>query len=337
MEPSLSFFEQAEENFLRAIAASDQIVKYYRLLHFTICLKFAGPVFVDSLTSALSHLEIEKADRSDLTICVWDSFSTKTAPIEFPWSQYLCDIRGEVRGYNSDRIYTLVDIHTKVLNLFDREKNLALYWIKDHRQLPWWAGGSPFQFIFHWWLRLNGFQLTHSAAVGRPEGGVLLAGKSGSGKSTTALSCLKAKMKVVSEDYCFLGDLPDISAFNLYNSVKIDDTTLNWFPEFKKEIANVNRKSGEKALLYCRENILPKLPLKALLLPKIRQTDESSLEPIDFSKAIGSLSISTLWQLPRAGTAAFLHLKRISEALPCYLLNLGRDLSEPPRLIESLL
>jgi hypothetical protein len=341
MNDPLAFFDYAHENFLGALANVQEVVKYYTLMDYTICLKFAGNAFVDILTPALSHLEIHKTDDRpcDVTICIWDSISTNSPFLKFP--NFYCALRGEVAKYNDDRMCTVVDIHTKALNVFDKDRGLALYWIHDHKQLPWWASGSPLQLILHWAMREKGCQLLHAGAVGYPEGGVLLAGKSGSGKSTTVLSCLKAGMKLVSEDYCFVTDLPNISAYNVYNSSKLEQNTLNLFPELKAHIANAKRTENEKAFLYHHqfqpEKILLHFPIKAIVTLQIEDIADSWIESIDFKNVIGPLSLSTMWQLTHTGPKVFSHLKRISEALPCYAMHLGKDQEKIPRLLEALL
>ncbi len=288
---------------------------------------------MDALTPALEHLEVTSQEPSDLTICVWDS-----PHVEFPWSPYSLKSRGEVDDYNTEQIYTVLDIHTKVLHLFDKKRNLALYWIKNRSQLPWWIGGSPLQLIFHWWFRCREVQLTHAAAVGYPKGGVLLAGKSGSGKSTTALSCMKAGMSYVSEDYCLLSEL---WVHSIYNSAKIGEKTLHWFPELEQHLENPHRAKGDKGFLFHHkfqpEKILLACPLKAVLTLKIEEGKDSWLEPIAPEEAIGPLSISTMWQLTHTGPTVFNHLKRVTLALPCYRLHLGADLEQAPRWIEKIL
>ena len=247
---SLHFFESAYQKFVKAISNVEEIKVFYRLAGFTLCLKFAGRAMLDALTLALKHLEIEALDKCDLTICIWDSSSTHTPFIELPLTGIPHDFRGEVHGYNNDRIYTVIDIHTKVLHIFDKRQNLALYWIKDRMELPWWIGGSPLQLILHWWMRARGHQLTHAAVVGHPQGGVLLAGNSGAGKSTTTLACMKWGMQYVSEDYCLISDLPEIWAYSVYNSAKIAEKTLQWFPELARHVENSQRAKEDKNVSF---------------------------------------------------------------------------------------
>ncbi len=340
LEKSLNFFDLAHQHFSASLTRTRQVKKYYHLAGFTVCLHFAGEVLVDFLTSALCHLETEPTMSCDLTIGIWDSASTDVPPMEFPWANGAFTMHGSVVGYNCERIHTVFDPRLHILQLFDHERSVALYWVKDRGKCPWWVGASPFQFILHWWMKTRKHQLTHAGAVGYSNGGVLFAGKSGAGKSTTALSCMKAGMKYVSEDYCLLSDLPQIRAYSVYNSAKITEKTLSLFPELGKHIENPERPKGDKACVFHYkfqpQNILFSFPLKGLLTLKIFDSKDSWIEPIDPKEAVASLAGTTLWQLANTGPSVFHHLKRVAEAVPCYRLHLGRDLTQPPKLIEKL-
>jgi hypothetical protein len=342
VDGSLDFFRSAFDNFQTALSCAGEIRRFYRLAGFTICLKFAGDAMVEPLTAALGHLEVELSESWDYSICIWDGFSTKTPLLSFPWAPNRYALRGEVLGYDCVRVHTVVDIHTRVLHLFDREENLGLYWISDFRRLPWWINGSPLQLHLHWWMQTRGYQLTHAASVGDERGGILLAGKGGSGKSTTALACMREGMKYVSEDYCLLSPpTNEVWAYSVYNSAKLEENTLRWFPQLKEKVVNPNRNKEEKAFLFHHEfqpeKLLLGCPLKALVALKIGEGSESRLEPLSHREAVTALSVSTMWQLTHTGPVVFDHLKRVAEKLPCYRLLLGTDLTQGAQIIGSLL
>ncbi len=329
-----SFFDLGYQNFLSAASHAEELTKFYRLAGFSFCIKFAGNAMVSILTTALKHLETDALKDCDLTICAWESTSLK-----LPWDT--CSIRGEAIGFDCDPIPTVLDIHTKALHMFDREKGVALYWIRDAQTLPWWVKGSPLQLILHWWMRTKGHQLTHAAAVGYPHGGVLLAGKGGSGKSTTSLSCMKAGMQYASEDFCILSDVPNCWVYSVYNSAKITSQTLQQFPELRKHIDNRDRTEEDKAFFFHHqfqpEKVLFGFPLKAVITLKIEPDENSWMEPIAPMELLPSLSVTTIWQLTHTGLVTLKHLQRVAEHLPCYRLHLGRDLGQAPQLIEALL
>ncbi|PIZ04602.1 MAG: hypothetical protein COY58_02295 [Gammaproteobacteria bacterium CG_4_10_14_0_8_um_filter_38_16] len=341
MQHSVDFFELAHQNFLGAVSRAQKTKRFYQLAGLSFCVQFAGDEMMHRLTPALQHLAINQRASCDLTICVWDSVSTQTPVIPLPTAHQDYALRGEILKYNNDRIYALLDIHTKVLHLYDKERNIALYYIHDARKLPWWIGGSPFLPILHWWMRTHTYQFVHAAVVGYPENGILFSGKSGTGKSTTALACMKAGMKLVSEDYCVVSDLPNVIAHSIYNSAKIEEKTLNWFPEIKTHITNINRSINEKAFIYHHqfqpEKILLHCPIKAIVILKIENSKKSWLEPIDSHSALTSLSVSTMWQLTHSGLTTLTHLKKLVSTLQCYQLHVGSNVMQAPALLETIL
>lgn len=80
--------------------------------------------------------------------------------------------------------------------------------MNDAGALPIWEPSAPFRNLLHWSLADTGLAFTHAAVVGTSAGGVLLAGRGGAGKSTTAMACVDAGWRYVADDYCVL----DVSA-----------------------------------------------------------------------------------------------------------------------------
>ena len=339
------------DNFLNALShahadASAQntiFQKYYNIAGFVIKLQFLSEAFACLLTPALAHTETATTIDPDLTINIWDSATTHAVHINFPWLDSFphYSLRGEVFNYNTDDVFTVVDKHTGALTVLDKRQNVAYYWVDDIKNLPWWVSGSPLQLILHWWMRDKGLQLTHSGAVGYSNGGVLLAGSGGVGKSTTTQACLRQGMQFVSEDYCLLGNMPKLYAHCVYSSAKLEQNTMNFFPELENNIVNTDRAENEKAFLFqhdfCPEKIIPSFPVKAILILKIQPTSETWLEEAAAESALKALSVSTMWQLTHTGRETFTLLKQATESVPCYFLHLGSDLNKIPKVIKGLL
>ena len=95
--------------------------------------------------------------------------------------------RGEVRGLNNRRFHTAFDSSGRQLSLFDANLRQAVYCVGAAAAIPRFEIAEPIRAILSWFMRENGRQLIHAAAVGEPGGGVLLIGRSGAGKSNTAL------------------------------------------------------------------------------------------------------------------------------------------------------
>lgn len=336
---SVEYFESVYELFKSSQQVTGPVERSYIIGGYRIRLSFAGAALL-SLTRALEHLAADDHSTPDLTICLWDSESTGQRMIARPWQEDDFLARGVIQGYNTERIYTAFQHGSGAVSVLDKERNLAVFWAPDHR-LPYWEYGSPLRTILHWWLLNRDLQLVHAAAVGNANGGVLIGGKGGSGKSTTALACLESNLSYVGDDYTLLGIDSGPVVHSLYNSAKLNSDQVQRFPALVPRIANPERLADEKALLFVSEHdpakVAARLPVRAILLPRVTGLPETRLKRVSVAMTLAALAPSTIFQLPRAGNEAFKFLAAFARQLPCFSLEAGTDLSTIPPAIEGLL
>lgn len=328
-------YQQAETN------VGGKITLFYQISGLTIRLCFAGEALISRLTPALAHLETEAIANPDLTICIWDSTSTNTIMPPPPWEGQHIQKRGEIWGLNSDRIHTSFQWGANALSLLDYERNLGIYWVNNPELVPYWETGSPLRAILHLWLGKRGIQMVHAGAVGMPSGGVLLVGKGGSGKSTTALSCLNSELFYLSDDYTLISAEPNPTACSIYSTGKKKPDDVDRLPFLKPIISNYEKLGEEKALYFLHEHfpdrIIKQFPLKAILIPRITGKSETSLTKTTAIIALSSLVPSTIKQLPGASQEACQIITKIAQRLPCYYLNLGTEIELIPQVIFDLI
>ena len=328
-------FERAEE------VASGSVKLFYTIGGYNVCLRFAGSSLIPIITPALEHLTTLPCKSPALTICLWDSSSTGTIMPSLPWSKDDYNARGEVRCYNDSLNYASFNLGAGTLNMLNTEMNLALYWVRDSHHIPIYERGSPLLKILHWWMSDHGRQLIHAGAVGTAHGGVLLAGKGGSGKSNTALSCLNSRLLYLSDDYCLLSAEPVPYAFSIYNSGKLDIASMQRHPYLISAIHDSSSHDSEKALFFfhrhCPENITTGFPIRAIVLPKITGGEEPRFSMTSPMTALRALAPSTIFQLPGAESKALNIIADVVKKVPCYTLDVGPDLSKVPNIILDLL
>ena len=336
---SVAYFDSVYELFESAQKITGSLERSYRIGGYHVRLKFSGEALLE-LTKALDHLAVTDESAPDLTICLWDSESTGQRMVERPWQEQDFLARGVIQGYNTERIYTAFQHGSGAVSVLDLERNLAVFWAPDPR-VPYWEKGSPLRSILHWWLLNNGLQLVHAAAVGNSNGGVLIGGKGGSGKSTTALSCLDSDLLYVGDDYTLLGIDSGPVVHSLYNSAKLNSDQLQRFPALLPLAANSDRLADEKALLFVNEHFPAKvanqLPVRAILLPRVTGLPDTRWQRVSVAMALAALAPSTIFQLPRAGNEALRFLATFARHLPCFSLEVGTNLSTIPPAIERLL
>lgn len=332
----------ALEQFERIAKAWAQLIplvsKYYKIGPFTVCLTFAHAGLEKEMTMAFHHLTCNPVDQPDLTICLWDTATTKQKLPELNWELIY---RNGYHGYCEKSIYLHYFDSIDALSAFHAEKNQAYYIVRNTAALPWWVGASPLQVILHAWLRSHGAQLTHTAAIANNQGAILLTGKGGSGKSTTTLACLTEGFDYIGEDYCILMPKPTPHVYSIYQSAKWEQNTRKMFPTYEQYIMNTQTANSEKALVFYQDifptQIKTTAPIRAIVSLKIGQQKKPVIEKQNIQHALKDLMMSTLMQLPWHHVKTMTLLQDITLNVPCYQLTLGQQLKENTHVIRKIL
>ncbi|HLJ59354.1 MAG TPA: serine kinase [bacterium] len=336
-----AFFETVHQAFGRAERAAGGIDRWYLVAGHPVRLRFAGPTLVPLIAPALEHLATAPVARPALTVCLWDVESLLPRVPAPPWRMH-DDINSRAsRSYSDERIHASFDMGTGVLSLVDGAADLAVYCVRDARRLPGYEIGAPLKPIFQRAMHGRGGQLVHAAAVGRPDGGVLLVGKGGSGKSTTALTCLGTELLYAADDYCMLSTDPVPYAHSLFNSAKVYAEDLGRFPRLAALPSRLDDLGIDKALLFLhpdqRDWITTGFPVRAILVPQVTGRPETSAVPISPAAALKALAPSTIFQLAGMDHSTLGTLAACVRRVPCYALRLGSTLSAIPAAIQDVL
>jgi hypothetical protein len=337
-----AFLEQLVEASDRAAAAVggfDDV--WLELAGRPIRVRFAGQAVAAKLLPALAHLRIDPVEIPALTVRVWDSESTASAAPAPSWD--LDDFReyGVIRGFFGDGLFTVFEWGSRSLNVVNSERDEAFYWVRNSDSLGLPERGAPLRTLFNLWLAGQDVQLVHGGAVGHPDGCVLLVGRSGAGKTSTALSCLDSDLGHIGEDYCLVsqGDPPTVAS--LYSSAKVDADGLPRLPTAEDLVASMPIKEGDKALLDIHAHLPQKMmrgaPLKAVAIPRITGLRETTVEPSSAGAALAAVAPSTMLQLPGNGAPAMRLLSSVVQSVPCLYLNVGTDPALIPPAIERIL
>lgn len=332
----------------RAVGGTDD--RRYRFADRTVGVRFAGPAVAAALGPTLEHVRTDDGP-ADATIHCFDSTSSgePVSPlveilldrIDHDWHAWLTP-RHEIRGIGDDRVPTTFEPWAGILSAYDRDRRTGVWWIRDVDRIPSHERAAPLRSVLAWALADLGLQSVHAAAVGRPDGGVLLAGPGGSGKSSTALACLAAGLGHLSDDYCLISTSGPPCAHSLFAVAKLDGPAdLERLPTFAPSVTNPTRAGSEKLVVDVRrdfgDRILTSFPVRAVVVPRIAPDPSSRIEPVAPAAALRALGPTTLLQLPGAGTGALRAMGDLVRSVPCFELHLGRDTSVVPGLIEALL
>jgi len=347
------FLTLLEHYFEEAASANGSSEEVFQLADQPMAIRCAEAGQAAELRRAFQHLKIDSAANrtgGGLTISAWSNGIVPSGPflestltrLYENWSA-MCGPRGEVLDFDCEEISAIYHPGPDTLSVLDRASGKAFYLLRDNAPLPFWELSSPFRHILHPWFSTRGLQYTHAGAVGGASGGVLLAGKGGSGKSTTSLLCVSAGMHYAADDYC-LTRPEDAQVFSLYNTAKLKGPEdLQRLPEMAGRSFNEDsfEHGGVGKGTFNLSEVWPErmatgFPLRAILLPTITDRAESRLEPCSPGEALLALAPSTLAQLPYSGQADCLRLAALTNKVPAYRLYLGSDLAQISRLIEDL-
>lgn len=330
------FFLAMLDNFKKACSLKKgAIEQFYQVANSIFCLKFASPFLAQLVSPALQHLRLAPCV-PDATFYIWDSVSTKTVPLSPFWKAELIREKGEIPSLATDHFKATYDVFSGILNLINLETNEGIYWIRDANFLPSWEKGAPLRTLFHLYLTQYRYQLIHAAAVGNEKEAVLLVGKGGAGKSTTAYNCLKKGMNYLGDDYCISHLEPSPFVYSLYSSSKL--TPQAHAHLFSSSFLN---DQNEKVLNYLYsdfKNHLPlKMKIKAIFIPVITFCKETTLQKATATEGIKALAPSTLFQLAYTNSQTLNLLAKLIKKCPCYYLKLGSHLDSIPEVIGNFL
>ncbi|HEX2833811.1 MAG TPA: hypothetical protein VHW00_12435 [Thermoanaerobaculia bacterium] len=288
-------------------------------------LRFAGDRLRTRLLPALTHRITVPRD-PDATILIYDCASARIEKPAVPWRAEDVGVRGEVQLDDALRVSLFAP--SGALSVFDASRNLGIFTVGDAIGLPSYERAAPFRTLLHWLLESRNCRLAHAAAVATDRGGALLAGRGGSGKSTTALLCATAGLRYAGDDYVGITAAP-ATAHALYSSAKIDATSAALLPGVA---LHIDPRENEKGVALLTE-VADSFPIRALVLPRVTG-GTSRLRRASGAEALRALAPTTVFQLPGNDGATFAWMATLARTIPAFALDLGDDREQIPALVQ---
>lgn len=337
----LAFIEAMAASYGRAAASHEERVGLV-LAGVPIELRFASPVLRDSLLPALLHLPRAAPDSvPELVISVWDRAGTGVAAPAPVFDKKRITDRGDIWGFVSKRFRLAFHYGEFSVNCFDRDLGRGYFWVDDAAKLPYWSRAAPLRTQLQWGMELKGRQLLHAAAVGTREGGVLLTGRGGIGKSSTALAALRHGMEFAGDDFVVVGLEPEPQVYPLYSSAKVNRDQITQFADLAAWSRNLD--SDDEKIVF---DLLPgfaaripaSMPIRAILVPEIAgQTDSAVSADIGLDAVRHAAGFSTIELLPSAGKYTYQFIDQLTRRVPARRLRLGSDRAGVAEALKNLL
>lgn len=232
----------------------------------------------------------------------------------------------------------------QMTSAFDRRARRIVAAVRDTSRLSLYERGRPLHTFLLLWLRDNGVQPVHAGLVSRAGSGILFGGAGGSGKSTVALTCLKAGFLYQGDDY--IGSERNGQSFvghSIYGSTHIEPSHLRRFPWLAPYARPGSSSAEEKSLVLLSEvrpeSLSSAAPIDAIALPIVTNRSATSIRPASQADALLRLAPSSILQLPFATAVpgALQGISDLVESAPAFWLELGQDLDTIPKRVDEIL
>jgi len=306
-------------------------------------IRVVGHGLASDVFRAFSHLRMDgTAANPKLTIDLWDGAETG---LKVEGLEPAGDLNAHGETFVSEDGRVVVTARTQTRTAFHRLSRHIAGWIGSHANLTQYEVGRPLHSELMLWHKDRDVQAIHSGLVARNGGGVLIGGPGGSGKSTTALSCLLAGFEYMADDYVGLRAMPDgtFEGHSLFCSTHLEPEHLKRFPQLHRFAIPGRLPREDKSLVMlsdvCPGGLSRKTRIRAVALPRVMDQPKTVVRPATKVEALLRLAPSSLLMLPFAGIAAqeFEKLGHFLQSVPTYWLELGRDMGEIPLRIGEIL
>lgn len=276
-----------------------------------------------------------------LTIDLWDECRTeircqaKRVSADSTWKQ--------ITVQSSDNRYVAQQL-PNTLTCLDRTQSRI---VGSIAWSPWmfiYERAKPLARLLLEWHNDQGIQVIHGGLVALNGRGILLVGKSGSGKSTSSLACVCGGLDFLGEDYISVEKTKDgtVIGHSLYNSVFLERTHLERFHRLSPYVITGSHTHERKSTVILSEVFEKRLkrsvPIRMLGLTRVnQQLIQTEFHLASKGEALLSLGPSCLFQIPSRGAQSFPMLVQLTNLIPAYHCELGTDLTDIPRTLEKML
>jgi hypothetical protein len=315
---------------------------FYKFGGESVRIRIVGRELAKHILAPFSHL---KSDESamvtpQLAIDLWDENKT--------------NIRCQNRSGNGNSGWSQVTVTSydkrfvanklpNTLAYYDRQNRRIIGSIVWHDRVFIYERAKPLARLLLEWHNDINVQIIHAGFVSKDGQGILFAGKSGSGKSTTSVACICGGLNFLSEDYLGLKRHTDgsFTGYSLYNSVFLDTNHSARFQKMLPYIIN-GRPPHEKKSVIILSKVFPErleslAPVRVVAIVRVLEKGGQMIRAASKAEALMALGPSSLLQIPSRGMRAFEKLTEVVEQVPCYWLEVTGDLESIPHCAQELL
>ena len=270
---------------------------------------------------------------ADYTIIFLDALATNYTPEIKHFDRHDSPL-GQVRTHLTRPYRIALDIHTSTVQVHDPRSAVVVIWCADVNQYPYWAAATPFRLALAWIADTFDGEMLHGAAIEHGNECLILAGRSGAGKSTFTFLAQEYGFRILSDDY-FLYESGRM--YPVYTRGKLHDASVKFFPSKSLKVINPGSE-GQKRIVLFDSQILRTMcggvEAKAYLVPQ--GPEKISLDKISTGEVFRHLAPYSSSGLLGGLERSFLRTKRAISDKPAFRIQLKRPKSELMRDLERI-
>jgi hypothetical protein len=322
----------------------DTSPRFYSIGPLSIALHVSDERMLALAGGALEHARRDGPGRCHIRIAAIDASRLGLPhPPAIPGTEHLRPPMDEVNLRAGGRIAAIHQAGACAWESYDAATRTGLLLAADAADIAPWEWASPLKRLIAWATRDEAFGLLHGAVIGEARGGVILAGTTGVGKSTTAAAALLAGLSSAGDDLVMVSwdDQGNVVAHAAYDSVKLSEDTLCLVGMFAPNSSTPSGPGIAKHILRLTElgsgRLSPVVPLRAILLPRLAGGARSVIGPGSRAAALKALGPVSGFVMRVTPDASFALAARLVRDLPCFSLDLGDSPAEAATRIASFL
>jgi len=225
----------------------------------------------------------------------------------------------------------------------DRREGHIVAWMADCDSMHLDERARPFHRMLAVAMGDRDVQFAHAGLVAADGKGALFVGKGGSGKSTSCLTCLLEGMDFLGDDFVGVSstEAGQHLGHSLYASAVVGLDHTDRYPVLAEEARPGRHPYETKSLVDLSGlgggRLLSEVDLRAVVLPRVTGEERTSFRRATPRDGLIALAPSSLMLVPGSHSKTLERLAALTSAVPCFWLDLGRDLGQTAPQTRELL
>jgi len=301
-----------------------------------------GPMGVDLRCDHVGFVtSVQRAAVAESSLSKWPSLrvfmlTEKSLSFEaLPTPLQPHSTKAAVRVINTPRYTCLVNQH--LLWVADRESATILRWSRSEGSVPEWESVRPLRFALNWWAAENGSALLHAGVVAYEGKAVVLAGKGGTGKSTTVCACLDSQLSVLADDYCLVEPATsdsDATVHALFGVGHVNTRSIELLPSLRSRVIHDDPET--KSLVRLIDHAPSPARITAIATITRRPGADTQIRTTSRSDVLRLAAPSTIAQSDGAHEHIWRVLTRVVQTSRAWDLQVGSLPDVPGAILEAL-